>query len=227
MKKRITNNKPRRVKNLVIVECDAPRLRREKQFITQEIEVLASNFVNCKITKLETGDVDEKEILARFAEAVKGMDKADVLVVFGHCIEDSGMCFLSDKKSERWSSVAKWLTPFRPKNVILIGCWAGKSAVIKELFSVMPDPQKIYASPQIIDGFAAQVLVPLIIQLLRGKRVDPESKIIGQAATFLATGKVFYEWSREDVKDPSFSNYDLLAVGLENLHRNFFRRSGS
>lgn len=134
----------KRKRKLLIIECDAPKLKVQglsfsKAFLRTASLVLQGRLIHLIQTK------EKKLIPTQFAEAKQKSSNYSVISVMGH--SDSKGIRLGENAPYKWEAFSEWLIPFRPQKLLLMSCHGGKTEVCSILFKNLPSLKEVCGSP--------------------------------------------------------------------------------
>jgi len=162
----------------------------------------------------------ERQLLADLGERAERNATYRIVLVVGH--SNIEKLALAQDSAPSWSGVAKWLSPFRPKVMVLGACEAGRWLPSQTLFRGIESLREIYGSPVPTTQAQLLPLQALTLYLLAGRRVAKDYLRSAQTVAFALTGGVIFRQTRAEASgDPVEA---LLWTGLEDTVRKVLRR---
>lgn len=140
----------------------------------------------------------EQDLIQQFARLAQTDSRFQIIVVIGHSNE-FGLQLTSDRQVS-WNVFAKWLQPFKPKQLVLIACKAGQIAPVESLFEEIPTLTHLYASPFVTTKHQVQAIKVLVPYLLNVRAADSDLIRLGQLANFFLTQGTILRWLRADFR---------------------------
>lgn len=207
--------KHRRPKSLLIVQCDADKLERDRvEFSSRLIAVTAVLAPGAIVRRVRVSS--EESLRLGLLGTYQEVGSFDIVAVEAHSNQQG--LVLGPGYRMTWEKFAMWLEPLTPRIALLVGCQAGRWLPSEALFTRIETLKEIYGSPVIATEpqFACfNALVPL---LLNNARLSKNEHRAIQAAQFLANGGIIFRQLRKEFerKDPSTK---LLWLAAEELLR--------
>jgi hypothetical protein len=203
----------KRKRKLLIIECDAPKLKAQGLSFSEALIRTASLFLQDRLIHLI--QTKEKEwIPTRFAEAKQKASNYSVIAVIGH--SDSNGIRLGEDAPYKWELLSDWLKPFRPQKLFLMSCQGGKTEVSKILFRNLDSLKEVYGSPVLLRKPEAIAIAGVALADL----LDAETaeKMFPVAQIFSILNKGFIWKIARDDKDSNIVKgvTENFLMGLQN-----------
>jgi len=182
---------------VLVLECDSAKLAAQSLSMADEIEAsvrLFSHGVAIEVVKSAT----EQFLTQQFAQLAQLNWKFRIVVVVGHSSE-RGLQLTSDRYVS-WQAFAKWVEPFKPRQIVLIACKAGQIPPAVSLFEGVPTLKDVYGSPFVATKEQVRAVEILVPYLLNARAPDGDLIRMGQVLNFLLTRGTVLRWRRTDFR---------------------------
>ena len=160
-------------------------------------------------------------LLSALAQCKQKNGQYNVIVIVGHG-SVRGLQLTHDPRVP-WEEVARWINPFKPKQIVLVACEAGRWLPSKALFEGVLTLQEIYGSPVVITQQEASAIKLLVPYLLMGGYLPDDILRMAQVANFLSTDGVLFRQIREEFQQTGVVEGTIWTV-LEEAMKAFYRR---
>ncbi len=209
----------KRKRKLLIIECNAPKLRAQGLSFPTVFNAGASLALPDRLIHLiqtENGELS----LSKFAEAKQKSNTYSVIAIIGHS-NASGIQFDESPESGRlkWESLSNWLKPFKPQKLFLMSCQGGKTEVCSILFKNLPSLKEVCGSPVFLNKPEAMIIAGVALADL----LDAESAAgmfpVAQIVSILNKGFI-WKMARCDEADIARELTEKLISSLQNSVRN-------
>ena len=184
-------------RSVLILECDSAKLAIQSLSMADEIAVAVRLFapgVAIEVVKSAT----EQMLQDQFGRLAQLDSRFRIVVVVGHSSE-FGLQLTSDRYVP-WNVFAKWVEPFKPRQIVLIACKAGQILPAASLFQEVPTLTDAYGSPFVTTKEQVHAVKVLVPYLLNARAPDGDLIRIGQIANFLLTRGAVIRWRRGDFR---------------------------
>lgn len=144
---------------------------------------------------------NHEKLLADLRSANEASPTADIITIIGHS-NLHGLRMTSDPEAPlvHWDRVVDWLSPFRPKKLVLVGCQAGSSLPCSALFTGLPSLTEIYGSPAKLYGRETTWTYALLPYLLHHGKWQRGSLLKAGMLTTIFTGAIVLRRTRSEFK---------------------------
>ena len=206
----------KRKKKLLIIECDAPKLKVQGLSFSEAFLRTASFVLHDRLIHL----IQTKEkglIPTQFAEAKQKSNNYSVISVMGH--SDSKEIRLGENAPYKWEAFSKWLMPFRPQKLLLMSCQGGKTEVCSILFKSLPSLKEICGSPVFLNKPEAMTIAGVALADLLDAETATLMFSVAQIISILNKGFI-WKMARGDEADIARELTEKLISSLQNCIRN-------
>jgi hypothetical protein len=186
--------------DLLIIEADSARLASEGISIAATVRALA-RAAGQSVAVVRGGT--RHELLRDLGEL--GGATARFLVLVGHSHEEGIGLSSDDTEATPWESVAKWLAPFQPETIYVVGCRAGSTRLADAMFPEIDELVDIYASPVKTAPTRAVPVLAAVVAAHLEERPEHDHGItfLGNVASFFGLGEMvrrftFETWAEDD-----------------------------
>lgn len=224
MRRSALRNRPRRKAatarqpSILILRLDSETLAHDGLTLADQLTIgtqLSTHGLNARVVTVDgTTDSHLTQTLRRLAER---RDRFELIVVIGHSNETT-IRHASDASCD-WSTFAKYLEVFLPRQLALIACSAGGSRTACQLFAALPRLDRIFASPECVNvDLAGLILLAAGASLATKRR---KSAVVPglKAIALFTTGRRLKVWRRRGTPDEQDTLEDVLAWAVRGLNR--------
>lgn len=195
--------------SVLILRLDHDKLVRDGLTLGEEVAFgtrLGQLCLGAQVATVNGTAMDE--LLQQLGKVARHHSRFNLIVVIGHS-NDSGIRLASDRWAD-WPLFAEYLRPFSPRKLALIACLAGGEAVSRQLFSVLPTLNYIYASPDCIGVDLANLILLLSAHALSVRRPSSDLVSWAKAAALGGCGRRLKIWRRKAARSAHDDWEDLL-----------------
>jgi hypothetical protein len=181
--------------SLLIVECDAARLKREGLSFAGEIQ----KFVELlpKTLSVQLAEINSQaDLLEAFSVYAEKYSSIKRVVIIAH--SNRNLIRVAPNFELEWRVFARWFLPFKSQKMALVACEAGQFSPTRALFDELPKLKKIYASPFKTTKRQFQIIHLLMSYMLLNSKVDKDVIWAGQVVNFMKTGAIILECTRRN-----------------------------
>jgi hypothetical protein len=177
--------------------CQTEKLNQQGLGLGAEVHAIAGKTFPQKSIEF-VGTSTTADLVQSLAHLSDRYQQFQLIFVVGH--SNAVGLHLTGEKFSEWNVVGNWLTPFRPKILLLAACQAGRFEAVGSLFTAIKSLREIYASPVSLYRDQSDPLVLLIMELLQSKRVgDPEIKFL-QLFNYLKNERLILRRQRAEAR---------------------------
>lgn len=190
----------------MVLECDAETLASQGIFAARSLAAVAPLFTDVHHIRATT----EAELLRALGDYRDQGGKPWLIVLVGHSNRNDLQ--LTRDRVVTWEVAARYLSPFEPKVLALLGCEAGSWLPTRVLFDSIDSLDEVYGSPAKLTQ-RQMPLIPLVAMLVGGGKLKADDLRIGQIVNFAMTGGVILKRTRREAKkDTPHSVVQTLVI---------------
>jgi hypothetical protein len=182
--------------SVLILECDPALLASQEITLARDLSEIVARIVPDVSAPLVSA-TSRQELLLRLGECTERHREFGLVVVVGHASQHG--IHLTAEHDANWNEFASWLSPFRPKRIVLVACEAARWIPSGALFAGIPTLQEIYGSPVVTTQQQAAYVKLLVPYLLSGGRL-PKDILPMQAANFLLSRGIVFRQTRAEFR---------------------------
>ena len=203
---------PRRAPVVIVIECDADKLKRDGIQIGERLGSRAGwGGVGVRYLRV----TDSRSLLDGLAALTDDHTlQVRLVVIVGHSSPD-GLQVASDHFAS-WAAVGRWIRPVAPKRVFLVACKAGRRPSCAVLFEEVPGLREIYASPLLLNSNQVELPSLLLPVLARPGTIDVDLHRVLLGINFVTTRGLIVRRTRAD-HEATDGRTEALWTQLEDL----------
>ena len=207
--------KPRQ-RSVMILECDSEKLASDG--ITAAGDAARHLSLLFETTYVRARSKDQLQ--GDLANHVEAGARPRVVIVVGHANKE-GIRLAADHFAP-WGAFAKWLEPFDPAVVLILGCEAGSWLPCKALFGSIKGLTDLYASPLKLNQQQFPLWEYAFLHLWPGAKLPKDANQFLRAFNFGHTGGVILHRTRKDFENTGIEEavmQNVIEVGLAKVQK--------